>query len=228
MFHLNSLTRLLLNETKTYSIKKQYFKKSAILNTFWEPDDKGGYRDDRKFPPFKERMREGLKELKKEIALWSQEVKEHLEADPVLMYRPGEVDVAWQFGNKEALEEWVVTADADNNEGFSNCSLDLKSQGTGLFSGKISLRTPKDGRVKRAGYCNIRTIRPRKSFKRETYLNWTPYNMLIMRVRGDARSYLLNINTRGYFDITWFDIYHYVLFTRGGPYWQVARNRCVV
>lgn len=44
-----------------------------------------------------------------------------------------------------------------------------------------------------------------------------------MKVRGDGRSYLLNINTRGYYDITWNDMYHYVLFTRGGPYWQVAK-----
>lgn len=49
------------------------------------------------------------------------------------------------------------------------------------------------------------------------------YNMLVMRVRGDGRSYMLNIATKGSYDILWNDMYHYVLYTRGGPYWQVSR-----
>jgi len=44
-----------------------------------------------------------------------------------------------------------------------------------------------------------------------------------MRVRGDGRSYVLNISTTGYYDITWNDVYHYVLYTRGGPYWQFVK-----
>lgn len=44
-----------------------------------------------------------------------------------------------------------------------------------------------------------------------------------MKVRGDGRNYLLNIATKGYYDITWNDMYHFVLYTRGGPYWQVSR-----
>nr|CAI5838065.1 unnamed protein product [Callosobruchus analis] len=223
MFHLRDLSRLLLNQVKICTTTKRCLNKTPALNTFWERNDKGGYRDDRKFPSFKDRMRDGLKELKQEIALWSREVKDHFDADPIMICRAGEVDVAWQFENGDALNKWVVTSDTDNKEGFSKCSLDLTNANTAIFSGNISMRTPKDGRVKRAGYCNIHTIRPRKSFKRETYLNWTSYNMLVLRVRGDGRSYLLNIHTRGYFDITWFDMYHYVLFTRGGPYWQVAR-----
>ena len=47
--------------------------------------------------------------------------------------------------------------------------------------------------------------------------------MLEMRVRGDGRSYLVNISTAGFFDITWYDVYSYVLYTRGGPHWQVTR-----
>lgn len=47
--------------------------------------------------------------------------------------------------------------------------------------------------------------------------------MLVLKVRGDGRSYLLNISTRGYFDVMWNDMYHYVLFTRGGPYWQYTK-----
>lgn len=62
-----------------------------------------------------------------------------------------------------------------------------------------------------------------KSFKREAHLEWSLYNMLVMKIRGDGRSYLININTRGTWDITWNDMYQYVLYTRGGPYWQIAR-----
>lgn len=207
------------NATKT----SRYLRTSPLLNTFWERDDKGGYKDNRPAPSFKETMRTGLQELKKEIALWSHEVKERFESDPILIFRPGEVDVLWQFEQDESLTKWLVTSDSDNNEGFSKASLTRTHHGKGLFHGELSMRVPKDGRVKRSGYCNMRTLRARKSFKREAYLDWSCYNMLVMRVRGDGRSYLLNINSRGYYDITWNDIYHYVLFTRGGPYWQVAR-----
>lgn len=62
-----------------------------------------------------------------------------------------------------------------------------------------------------------------KSFKRETYLDWSQYNTLVIRLRGDGRSYLLNLASEGYFDIWWFDVYHYVLYTRGGPHWQTAK-----
>ncbi|CAH0552003.1 unnamed protein product [Brassicogethes aeneus] len=216
------LTRTLRSLTKQRT-GINYLKTSAPLQVFWERTDKGGYRDDRQYPPFKDRMREGLKELKKEIVLWKQEVKDHFEGDPVLIFRPGEVDVQWKFNKPECLDKWIVTTDSDNNEGYSTANLDLTQYGKGAFTGHLSMRVPKDGRVKRAGYCNMRTIRARKSFKRESHFNWTSYNMLVMRVRGDGRSYLLNINTRGYFDITWNDMYHYVLFTRGGPYWQYTR-----
>ncbi|KAG5868153.1 hypothetical protein JTB14_017346 [Gonioctena quinquepunctata] len=216
-----SLHRSICNLCKQSS--KRYFRTSPSLQAFWERDDKGGYRDNRQFPPLKERMREGIKDLKSEIALWTEEVKERFEFDPLLIFRPGEVDVQWQFGNEESLKKWIVTNDRDNNEGFSKSSLSLTSQGKGLFSGTLDMRVPKDGKVKRAGYCNVKTLRARKSFRREAHLDWTSYNMLVMRVRGDGRSYLLNIHTRGYYDITWNDMYHYVLFTRGGPYWQLVR-----
>ncbi|CAG9813347.1 unnamed protein product [Phaedon cochleariae] len=213
--------KLICNLCKQCPVR--YIRTSPCLKTFWEKDDKGGYKDNRQYPSLKERMRGGIKELKHEIALWKEEMKERLESDPLLIFRPGEVDVQWQFNDTESLKKWIVTADSDNNEGHSNCSLTLTSGGKGIFSGELSTRAPKDGRVKRSGYCNIKTTRARKSFRRDAHLDWTSYNMLVMRVRGDGRSYLLNIHTRGYYDITWNDMYHYVLFTRGGPYWQVAR-----
>lgn len=87
----------------------------------------------------------------------------------------------------------------------------------------LNTRLPKDGRIKFAGYCNITTVPKQKSFKREVNHDWTPYTHLILRVRGDGRCYALNISTRGIFDLTWNDMYHYVLYTRGGPYWQYVK-----
>lgn len=101
--------------------------------------------------------------------------------------------------------------------------LELSPIGTGIFSGTLSTRLPKDGRIKNAGFCNITTIPKQKSFKRDVCHDWTPYTHLVLRIRGDGRCYTLNISTRGIFDLTWNDVYHYVLYTRGGPYWQYVR-----
>jgi NADH dehydrogenase [ubiquinone] 1 alpha subcomplex assembly factor 1 len=58
---------------------------------------------------------------------------------------------------------------------------------------------------------------------RDSYLDWTAYTHLNLRVRGDGRSYLLNIHVSGQFDITWNDVFTFILYTRGGPYWQSVR-----
>lgn len=218
---MNAVYRTLISSISL--CQKRSFQTSSCLHYFWERDDKGGYNT--KIPPlpFKQRMRHGFDELKKEIALWKQEIKECVESDPFFAFRPGEVDIAWKFAGEKSLEKWVVTSDKDHNEGYSQCSFTTNKEGKALFSGEIVQRIPLDGKVKRTGYCSIKSERARKSFKRDSYLDWTSYNMLVMRVRGDGRNYLINIHTKGYFDISWNDIYHYVLYTRGGPYWQVAR-----
>lgn len=137
------------------------FHKTSVNNTFWERDEKGGYKSNLQKPSTTKMIREGLKELKQEIKLWSEEVKEHFESDPVMVFRPGETDIIWKFGNQESLNNWIVTSDKDHNEGYSNCSLTLNKHGKGLFSGELVTKVPVDGRIKRAGYCNITTIRAR-------------------------------------------------------------------
>jgi len=44
-----------------------------------------------------------------------------------------------------------------------------------------------------------------------------------MRVRGDGRPYQLVLGMYRVYDVMWFDTYAYALYTRGGPYWQVAK-----
>lgn len=196
---------------------------TAIRSTFWEKEKKSGYKSKVPLPSRKALIVEGFRELKKEIQLWKDEMKEKLECDPILVYRPGETDVVFNFKNESALDTWVVTTDADHREGKSSAKLELSSAGAGLFHGNVNSEHIKDGIVKRTGYANIRTKRVRRSFKRESTYDWTQYNTLVMKVRGDGRSYLINLHTEGYFDLQWNDVYHYVLFTRGGPHWQLVK-----
>jgi len=73
----------------------------------------------------------------------------------------GEIDIVWQFSQPGALSQWVTTSDSDHKEGYSTCELSLSKGGNGLFMGTLSTRVPKDGRIKKAGYCNMRSMRPR-------------------------------------------------------------------
>jgi hypothetical protein len=73
----------------------------------------------------------------------------------------GETDVVWQFSQPGALSKWVITSDSDHSEGHSTCELSLSKGGKGLFMGTLNTQVPKDGRIKKAGYCNMRSMRPR-------------------------------------------------------------------
>lgn len=214
-------SRMLSNRFLKSCLFSRNIHTSAIRATFWERDKKGGYNRDlpRKFWK-KDVILSGLEELKGEIKLWKNEVKERLRSDPILVHRPGEVDVVWTFKQEQDFNKWILTTDRDHLEGESRGTFELSKGGHGIFHGTLSDKVPQDGRIKRAGYCNIKSMRVRKSFKRETYFEWAQYNMLRMRVRGDGRSYLINIASEGEYDVLWNDVYHYVLYTRGGPYWQ--------
>ncbi|XP_062539696.1 complex I intermediate-associated protein 30, mitochondrial [Armigeres subalbatus] len=198
---------------------------ARFANTlFWEKERKGGYdTKSKKKVSQKQQILDGLKELRQEFALFNQEWKEKLQSDPLLVFRPGETDVMFNFESEKDLNRWVITTDKDHNEGFTEAKFELSPSGFGLFHGTLESRVPKDGRIKRAGYANMRSIRIRKSFKREAFYDWEQYNTLVMRIRGDGRSYLINLASEGSFDILWNDIYHYVLYTRGGPHWQYVR-----
>ncbi|XP_059053324.1 complex I intermediate-associated protein 30, mitochondrial [Achroia grisella] len=223
--------RHLLKNIRQYSIfgnSDTLFKLNpSVQNTpkrllFWENERKGGYNTAEKVSIL-DHLKNGFKELNYELILFKQELKELVETDPLLVARPGETDLIWCFNDQNVLDKFVTTSDSDHNEGYSQCSLNMSSAGRALFHGHLDLRVPKDGRIKKAGYCAMRSKRVRKSFKRESTYNWHLYNTLVLKVRGDGRSYLLNISCEGYYDITWNDIYHYVLYTRGGPYWQIAK-----
>lgn len=171
-----SLPRL-LSQTNRCSWKT--FNTTAVNHLFYEKSRKGDYdQHSATKVSKKQHILNGLRQLKNEVKLWQEEVKEHLKMDPILIYRPGEVDIAYRFNSSESLDKWVVSTDSDHNQGFSTAALETSPAGYGLFHGTVRSDVPKDGRVKRAGYCNVKSLRARKSFKREIYLDWTQYNTL--------------------------------------------------
>ncbi|KAJ0044207.1 hypothetical protein NL108_008132, partial [Boleophthalmus pectinirostris] len=58
------------------------------------------------------------------------------------------------------------------------------------------------------------------SFDRKKHFDWTSFNTLHLRVRGDGRPWMINIGCQTFFSHQNDDIYSYFLYTRGGPYWQ--------
>ncbi|XP_012219618.1 complex I intermediate-associated protein 30, mitochondrial [Linepithema humile] len=213
-----------------FAIGRRKLHTTANLSCVYQRDRKSGYKVVYDKPPQEQnlsifgRMCEGYRQFKEEFGILMDEVKEILKMDPIFIYRQNEIDVVWRFnGDPKSLDQWIVTCDSDYEEGFSTAKLEMSSTGTGIFSGYLNTRLPKDGRIKYAGYCNITSVPKRKAFRREVYHNWTPYTHLALRVRGDGRCYNLNISTSGIFDLTWNDVYNYVLHTRGGPHWQYIR-----
>ena len=98
--------------------------------------------------------------LKSETKLLKKEYfNKYWHDEPTLLIRQGETDIIWKLDSPSKLDEWVVTCDKDNNEGYSNASLSINENNKAVFSGNICTEIPEDGRITRTGYCNIRTKR---------------------------------------------------------------------
>ncbi|XP_033334060.2 complex I intermediate-associated protein 30 [Megalopta genalis] len=166
------------------------------------------------------RLKAGCNALKREGSLFLKEMRDVFRVHPTMIV-PEVEDVIWKFdGTKECRNQWVLSCDSDYNEGYSTAKLEFTNSGTGLFHGHISTRIPKDGKIGRAGYCNIMTVPKTKSFYRKSMYDFSCYNTLVLRVRGDGRCYMLNVLQRGHLDLTRDFCYHYLMYTSGGPYWQ--------
>lgn len=100
----------------------------------------------------------------------------------------------------------------------------MSSYGSGIFHGMLNTCPVKDGKTAQSGYCNITTIPKFKSFRRLDTYDWTEYNEIVLRIKGDGRIYMLNILQKTEkLDLIKTYIYHYFMYTRGGPHWQIVR-----
>lgn len=121
---------------------------------------------------------------------------------PKFLYRPG---------GKQASSAAIVMT-----------SSDPKFKGYGHFRGFISTRVPKRGDLVHAGFANLRSPES-KLFGCVMPYGCEAYSHLIIRYRGDGRKYQIVVLPRAEWDFYRFNTHQFTLYTRGGPYWQIAK-----
>ncbi|KAL1787036.1 complex I intermediate-associated protein 30, mitochondrial [Sigmodon hispidus] len=164
----------------------------------------------------REEAMEHLRRLKNEImAHWVGP-----EGRPIHEVIMEQAKVVWQFREKEDLEKWIVTSDKTIG-GKSEIFLKMaKNNQSALLYGTLSSEAPQDGKSNQSGYCAMISRIPRGSFERKLSHDWSRFNTLYLRVRGDGRPWMVNIKQDTEFVQRKNHMYSYFMFTRGGPYWQ--------
>ncbi|KAM6180578.1 complex I intermediate-associated protein 30, mitochondrial [Erethizon dorsatum] len=131
--------------------------------------------------------------------------------------------VVWQFRGKEDLDKWVVTSDKTIG-GRSEVFLKMgKNNQSALLYGTLSSEAPKDGDSSQSGYCTMISRVLRGAFERRMFYDWSQYNSLYLRIRGDGRPWMVNIQEQTDFIQKKDQMYSYFMYTRGGPYWQEVK-----
>lgn len=168
----------------------------------------------------------GLEGIKKNFTLLRKEFSERWvgpEGKPLLEHMLEQNRVIWEFKGPESLERWTVSSDQEIG-GKSEVYLKMGRTGQSCFlHGNLNSTPPRDGETRYSGYCSMRSRQPQSSFNRKKHYDWSPFNTLHLRVRGDGRPWMINVATETYFSHQKDDIYCYFLYTRGGPYWQEVK-----
>ncbi|GMR59420.1 hypothetical protein PMAYCL1PPCAC_29615 [Pristionchus mayeri] len=199
-----------------------------INSAFPNPKGVPGW-DDREHD-VEEAIRDGPAILKKELRKLGKEIasiKGSVEKTDIIETLGGlkddEARADFRFRTPEELSLWHTGCDSDWKEGFSSVRFEPTDRGTAVFSGSISSSIMKDGRIERAGWASFK-LEDKAAFNRRKYLaHWHNYSHLMIKCRGDGRSYKVMLHSPLAIDMTWGDSYSFPLHTHGGPYWQYER-----
>lgn len=87
--------------------------------------------------PMKEWIREGAKEFVQESKKLVQEAKDNYNMDRIRNMHANnkELRIHWRFNNEEALKQFQVNCDRDQNRGSSWAELNLSKHQTAIFRG---------------------------------------------------------------------------------------------
>ncbi|XP_042625175.1 complex I intermediate-associated protein 30, mitochondrial [Cyprinus carpio] len=165
----------------------------------------------------------GVEGIKKHIGLLKDEFVQRWtgpEGRPLIEHMLEQTRVQWEFRGPESLNQWVVSSDQEIG-GRSEAYIKLgRNNTTCLLYGTLCSTPPRDGETRYSGYCTLRSKQPLASFDRKKQYDWSSFNTLHMRIRGDGRPWMVNVSAETFFSHQRDDIYSYFLYTRGGPYWQ--------
>ncbi|KAM4014221.1 complex I intermediate-associated protein 30, mitochondrial [Anomaloglossus baeobatrachus] len=168
-------------------------------------------------------IKNGVTTLKKHLGLVMKEAADHLRGPNGKTIRQDlleQTSVVWEFRDPKDLENWLVSSDMEIG-GKSQAFLKIGNNSqTALFYGALNNEVPRDGETRYSGYCTLRTKAPKGSFNRKLSYDWSNFNTLHLRIRGDGRPWMVNIQSETFFSVQWDDLYNFFLYTRGGPYWQ--------
>lgn len=222
---LRSLRRLSLSSSSSSRLLPSYHQKRTY---FYEPSKRGPLKYDKHRRDINEIQLEslmywGAKIFWEDFKLWLKGWKEAYEYDhPV--YEMNEDVPIWKFDNQEILDQWIVSKDADWGEGYSTAVLERSPAGHALFHGFLDTKNlPKDRTVTRSGWVFASCPPANRPFCADGWYDWQFFTHMVLRVRGDGRTYAISIRTPGTFDLTYFDVFTFALYTHGGPYWQYVK-----
>lgn len=177
-------------------------------------------------PPWKKinfSFQKGIDGIKTHFERLAKEIADHVkgpENRSLEQYVMEQTRVAWEFRSEEDLSKWVISSDAEIG-GKSEIYLKMgKNNQSALLYGTLNTAVPRDGETRYSGYCSMRSKPQLVAFDRKKPYDWSNFNSLYMRIRGDGRPWMINLYTDPYFSHQKEDLYHYFLFTRGGPYWE--------
>lgn len=136
------------------------------------------------------------------------------------MYKLNETYMLYNFEGDE-IKKWKPVADSDSLNGFSKAYLSRSPEGHAVFSGLLDNRLPEDGVTQQSGFAGLIGPIKRHYSSSWRYWDWSEFNSIEIKFRGDGRKYNIVLNTgSNTSDIHYYDMYTYPLFTHGGPYWQ--------
>ncbi|XP_033001508.1 complex I intermediate-associated protein 30, mitochondrial [Lacerta agilis] len=177
-------------------------------------------------PPWKKidfSFQKGVEGIKTHFGRLVKEVTDHVkgpEGRPLKQYMLEQTRVIWEFRSQEDLDKWVISSDVEIG-GKSEIYMQLgKNNQAALLYGNINTTVPRDGETRYSGYCSMRSKPRLVALDRKKPYDWSNFNTLVLRVRGDGRPWMINIYTDPYFSHQKDDIYNYFMYTRGGPYWE--------
>lgn len=146
-----------------------------------------------------------------------------LKDDGYIVYQGG-TDIKWEFKEQADIKRWLIACDSMMHNGYSTASLKVNKQGRLLFSGYLDCEhLPNDGVTEVTGYAHLSSPYAKTGFGLEGSYNWSKFNHLLLRFRGDGRVYRILLKGPNMQGLQEGSFYEYFLYTRGGPYWQVAK-----